>query len=96
MENSLRNQYAQIPERISGSLTLRITSGGAEPGGPDALQTGESTGVEGEVHNPVRMLREIPVEFLKRAAENPAYLRRYDIAMRRFRSLPECHRNLVL
>jgi starch phosphorylase len=35
-------------------------------------------------HNPVRMLRDIPEQFLERVAESPDYLRRYDIAMYRF------------
>lgn len=37
------------------------------------------------VHNPVRMLHELPEETLLAAAKNPLYLRHYDIAMSRFR-----------
>ena len=33
-------------------------------------------------HNPVRMLHEIPTELLQGAAKDPAFLRRYDAAMR--------------
>ncbi|MDD1714544.1 MAG: alpha-glucan family phosphorylase, partial [Methanoregulaceae archaeon] len=36
------------------------------------------------IHNPVKMLRDIPDPFLKRVTENPEYLRRYDITMERF------------
>jgi len=36
------------------------------------------------IHNPVKMLRDVPDHFLKRVSENPDYLRRYDISMDRF------------
>jgi starch phosphorylase len=36
------------------------------------------------IHNPVKMLQEIPERFLERVAGNPEYLRRYDISMFRF------------
>jgi len=42
------------------------------------------------------MLCEIPVEFLNRAAEDPAYCHRYDIVMRRFTEVHDRHRDLVL
>ncbi|RQD80321.1 MAG: alpha-glucan family phosphorylase [Methanocalculus sp. MSAO_Arc1] len=37
-------------------------------------------------HNPVRMLREIPYRYLEAASENPAYLRDYDVVLKRLRS----------
>ena len=36
------------------------------------------------IHNPVKMLRDIPDHFLNRVAENPEYVRRYDIVMDQF------------
>ena len=36
------------------------------------------------IHNPVKMLQEIPREFLDSVLSNPEYLRRYDIIMNRF------------
>lgn len=41
------------------------------------------------IHNPVKMLQEIPPEFLERVAGNHDYLRRYDISMFRFRQYME-------
>jgi starch phosphorylase len=41
------------------------------------------------IHNPVRMLQEVPVEFLEEVADNPDYLRRYDITLFRFRHYME-------
>jgi len=38
------------------------------------------------VHNPVRMLREIPYRYLEAASKNPRYLRDYDIIMARLES----------
>lgn len=38
------------------------------------------------VHNPVRMLREIPYRYLEAASKNPRYLREYDIIMARLGS----------
>ncbi|MBP7410380.1 alpha-glucan family phosphorylase [Methanoculleus sp. 10] len=86
MEDSLRNQYAHVPERISGLVDLAYNLWWSWNPEVRALfkQVNPQAWKE-SIHNPVRMLREIPIEFLKRAAENPAYLRRYDIVMRRFR-----------
>ena len=41
------------------------------------------------IHNPVRMLQEIPYEFLERVSGNHDYLRRYDISLFRFRQYME-------
>ena len=86
MEDSIHDQFTHVPERISGLVDLAYNlwwSWNPEAG---ALfkQVNRQAWKE-SIHNPVRMLREIPVGFLKQAAENPAYLRRYDIVMRRFR-----------
>ena len=86
MEDSLRNQYAHIPERISGLVDLAYNLWWSwNPEVRTLFKQVNPQAWKESIHNPVRMLREIPVEFLKRAAENPAYLRRYDIVMRRFR-----------
>jgi starch phosphorylase len=36
------------------------------------------------IHNPVKMLQDIPDSFFRKVASNPEYLRRYDISMDRF------------
>ncbi len=43
------------------------------------------------IHNPVKMLRDIPDQFLNRVVGNPEYLRRYDIIMDRFSRYMENH-----
>ncbi len=86
MEDSLRSQYAHIPERISGLVDLAYNLWWSwNPEVRTLFKQVNPQAWKESIHNPVRMLREMPLEFLKRTAENPAYLRRYDIVMRRFR-----------
>jgi starch phosphorylase len=76
----------RIPERISGLVDLAYNLWWSW--NPEARLLFKQLNRQAwreSVHNPVRMLREIPVEFLDQAAENPAYLHRYEIIMHRFR-----------
>ncbi|MDD2788093.1 DUF3417 domain-containing protein, partial [Methanoculleus sp.] len=85
MGDSLHDQFAHVPERISGLVDLAYNLWWSwNPEARILFKQVNQQAWKASVHNPVRMLREIPAEFLNRAAENPAYLHRYDIVMRRF------------
>ncbi len=47
------------------------------------------------IHNPVKMLREIPEETLIAASKNPLYLRHYDLVMALFRKEMDQNNSLV-
>ena len=86
MDNSIHDQFAHIPERISGLVDLAYNLWWSwNPEARILFKQLNHQAWKASVHNPIRMLREIPVEFLNRAAEDPTYCHRYDIAMRRFR-----------
>jgi starch phosphorylase len=86
MGDSLHDQFAHVPERISGLVDLAYNLWWSWNSEARILfKQVNQQAWKASVHNPVRMLREVPVEFLNRAAENPAYLHRYDIVMRRFK-----------
>ncbi len=86
MEYSIHDQFDHVPEQLSGLVDLAYNlwwSWNAEA--RTLFKQLNNQAWKASVHNPVRMLREIPVEFLNRAAADPAYCHRYEIVMRRFR-----------
>lgn len=86
MDNSIHDQFAHIPERISGLVDLAYNLWWSwNPEARILFKQLNHQAWKASVHNPIRMLCEIPVEFLNRAAEDPTYCHRYDIVMRRFR-----------
>ncbi|MDI9634135.1 MAG: alpha-glucan family phosphorylase [Methanolinea sp.] len=77
---------ARIPERIRGLGELAYNLWWSwHPEARILFKQINQHAWKESIHNPVRMLQEIPVEFLEKIAENPDYLRRYDISMFRFR-----------
>ncbi len=90
METIPRDHFSHIPERISGLVDLAYNLWWSW--NPEARILFKQLNQEAwkkSVHNPVRMLREVPKEFLDHAAANPEYLHRYDIIMHRFRRSTE-------
>ncbi|MDV2482410.1 glycosyltransferase family 1 protein [Methanoculleus sp. Wushi-C6] len=86
MRDLPRDQFTHIPERISGLVDLAYNLWWSwNPEARILFKQLNRQAWKESVHNPVRMLRAIPAEFLQRAAENPAYLHRYDVIMHRFR-----------
>ena len=74
-----------IPERICGLADLAYNLWWSWH--PEARILFKQINIQAwreSVHNPVKMLQDIPDQYLKRVAENPEYLRRYDISMDRF------------
>lgn len=87
MEDKVYDHFTHVPERIFGLVDLAYNLWWSwNPEARDLFKQIDRQAWKENIHNPVRMLREIPVGFLKRAAESPAYLRRYDIVMRRFKN----------
>jgi len=86
MEDSISDQFDHVPERISGLVDLAYNLWWSWNQEARILfKQLNHQAWRTSAHNPIRMLREIPVEFLNRAANNPAYCHRYDIILHRFR-----------
>lgn len=89
MESSLkhirRQFFSHVPERISGLVDLAYNLWWSWT--PEAKmlfkQLNPQAWIE-SVHNPVRMLRDLPVEILEAASKSPQYQHHYDIVMERF------------
>lgn len=76
-----------LPDRISGLGELAYNLWWSWH--PEARQLFKQLNREAwreSVHNPVRMLREVPYRYLEAASKNPRYLREYDIIMARLGS----------
>jgi starch phosphorylase len=85
MVDLLHDQFTRVPERLSGLVDLAYNLWWTwNPEARMLFKQLNRQAWERSGHNPIRMLRNIPVEFLNRAAEDPVYLRRYDIVMHRF------------
>ncbi len=86
MRDLPHDHFGRIPERISGLVDLAYNLWWSwNPEARILFKQLNQQAWKASVHNPLRMLRDIPAEFLERAAGDPVYLRRYDTVMRRFR-----------
>jgi starch phosphorylase len=80
-----RPELSRIPERISGLVELAYNLWWSwHPEARILFKQINPHSWKDSIHNPVKMLREIPDHFLEKVAKNPDYLRRYDISMFRF------------
>lgn len=85
-DEGVRSQFAHIPERIGGLVDLAYNLWWSwHPEARILFKQINRQAWKDSMHNPVLMLRDIPLEYLEHAAENPEYLHRYDIIMYRFR-----------
>ena len=83
---SVRERLLNVPERIAGLADLAYNLWWSwNPGARMVFKTLDRQAWKESIHNPVKMLREIPGEILESAVDNPDYLRRYDEAMEEFR-----------
>src|SRR5512136_3187905 len=86
MAEPVRKDFAHVPDRISGLVDLAYNLWWSWT--PEAhmlfKQLSPHTWIE-SIHNPVRMLRDLPQEMLERAAKSPQYTRHYDLVIARFR-----------
>jgi starch phosphorylase len=81
----LAGKFPKVPERISGLVDLAYNLWWSWH--PEARVLFKQINVQAwkkSVHNPVKMLQDIPAEFFDSLLSNPEYLRRYDIIMNRF------------
>lgn len=87
MQNVLihRQGGEPIPERVSGLADLAYNLWWSwHPEARILFKQINNHAWRESIHNPVKMLRDIPDSFLNKVASNPEYLRRYDISMDRF------------
>ncbi|NTW92556.1 MAG: glycosyltransferase family 1 protein, partial [Methanoregulaceae archaeon] len=81
-----RPKFSHIPGRINGLVDLAYNLWWSwHPEARILFKQINQQAWKESIHNPVKMLQMIPERFLQRVAENPEYLRRYDISMYRFR-----------
>jgi starch phosphorylase len=85
LDNRLREKFPHIPERLSGLVDLAYNLWWSwHPEARVLFKQINQQAWKKSVHNPVKMLQEVPAEFLNSRLSNPEYLRRYDIIMNRF------------
>ncbi|MBI5666212.1 MAG: alpha-glucan family phosphorylase [Nitrospirae bacterium] len=81
------DRFPNLPERIDGLGDLACNLWWSwHPAARMLFKMLDRPAWKESVHNPVRMLREIPLEILKSAASNPDYLTHYDMILARSHS----------
>jgi len=80
-----RSRFDHVPERIEGLVDLAFNLWWSwHPSARMLFKQVNAHAWKESRHNPVQMLQEIPEDYLRRAAQNREYLRRYDIIMQRY------------
>jgi starch phosphorylase len=78
-------KFPHVPERLSGLVDLAYNLWWSwHPEARVLFKQINQQAWKKSIHNPVKMLRDTPVEFFESLLSNPEYLRRYDIIMNRF------------
>ncbi|PKL57727.1 MAG: hypothetical protein CVV34_06015, partial [Methanomicrobiales archaeon HGW-Methanomicrobiales-5] len=78
--------FPHVPERISGLIDLAYNLWWSwNPAVKMVFKNISPQAWVESIHNPVKMLRELPEEILINASNNTLYLRHYDLVMARFR-----------
>ncbi len=82
--------FFKLPERIVdlGELAMNLW-GSWHPAARNLFKALDRQVWKESVHNPVKMLRELPRDVLESAAKDPEYLRRYDAVLGQFRAYVE-------
>ena len=84
-QDRLMDRFPHVPERLSGLVDLAYNLWWSwHPEARVLFKQINQQAWKKSIHNPVKMLQEIPREFLDSVLSNPEYLRRYDIIMNRF------------
>ena len=90
MEDPRQSKFTHIPGRLSGLVELAYNLWWSwHPEARILFKQIDQQAWKESVHNPVKMLQDIPPEFLDSVLANPEYMRRYDIIMNRFRQYME-------
>ncbi|MFZ0006109.1 MAG: alpha-glucan family phosphorylase [Methanoregula sp.] len=85
LKDGLLEKFPHVPERLSGLIDLAYNLWWSwHPEARVLFKQINQQAWKQSIHNPVKMLQEIPAEFLEGVLEKPEYLRRYDIIMNRF------------
>jgi starch phosphorylase len=81
----LTEKFSHVPERLAGLVDLAYNLWWSwHPEARVLFKQINRQAWKKSVHNPVKMLQDIPPEFFVPLLSNPEYLRRYDIIMNRF------------
>ena len=86
MADTIKKNFPHVPDRISGLIDLAYNLWWSW--NPDEKMVFKQLNPHAwirNIHNPVKMLLDIPEETLIAASKNPLYLRHYDLAISRFR-----------
>ena len=84
--DTTNKDFPHVPERLSGLIDLAYNLWWSwNPAVKMVFKNLNPQAWIESIHNPVKMLRELPEETLIAASKNPLYLRHYDLAMARFR-----------
>jgi glycogen phosphorylase len=79
------DKFPHVPERLAGLADLAYNLWWSwHPEARVLFKQINRQAWKKSVHNPVKMLQDIPPEFFDSLLSNPEYLRRYDIIMNRF------------
>ncbi len=83
--DSIKDRFPDLPQRISGLGDLAYNLWWSwHPAARMLFKMLDRPAWKESIHNPVRMLKEIPREILESAANNPDYLQHYDAVIERF------------
>jgi starch phosphorylase len=85
--DSIKDKFPNLPQRIAGLGDLAYNLWwGWHPAARMLFKMLDRPEWKESIHNPVKMLREMPGDILESAANNPDYLQHYDALIERFHS----------
>jgi starch phosphorylase len=88
--NDFLNEFANLPERIAGLGELAENLWWSwQPAARMLFKTLDRQAWKESVHNPDKMLKELPREIFERAVADEHYLRNYDVVMSQFKKYVE-------
>jgi len=90
MDQIDRQKFPNVPERLTGLIDLSYNLWWSwHPEARILYKELDRQAWKESLHNPVKMLRELPEEYLERAERNPRYVHRYDTIMYLFKRYME-------
>jgi glycogen phosphorylase len=86
-DKSIKERLQKMPDRISGLAEISYNLWWSwHPGARMLFKMLNRIVWKESGHNPVQMLRDFPPDILKTFADNPEYLRHYDVVLSKFRN----------